>query len=76
MKARERREKTPVTGMPNACWVLNRRQSRAFAEALLTPPEPNAVLREAAARYRRLVKAAAPGDQAYGEGALGEERKA
>jgi uncharacterized protein (DUF1778 family) len=32
-------------------WVLNRRQSKAFVEALLNPEEPNEVLKTAAARY-------------------------
>ena len=33
-------------------WVLNRRQSKAFVEALLNPSEPNEALRAAATRYR------------------------
>ena len=33
-------------------WVLNRAQSRAFAEALLNPPEPNEALTRAAERYK------------------------
>jgi uncharacterized protein (DUF1778 family) len=33
-------------------WMLNRRQSKAFVDALLHPPQPNAVLRDAARRYR------------------------
>lgn len=33
-------------------WVLNRRQSKAFVEALLHPPEPNAALRAAASRHK------------------------
>ena len=37
-------------------WALNRRQSRAFVAALLSPPEPNDALRAAAARYGRMVK--------------------
>ena len=32
-------------------WALNRRDSRAFVEALLNPPEPNEALKAAAARY-------------------------
>lgn len=35
---------------------LNAAESRAFAEALLTPPKPNRALREAAKRYRALVR--------------------
>lgn len=34
---------------------LNARDSRRLAEALLNPPEPNARLRAAADRYRRVV---------------------
>lgn len=41
-------------------WVLNREQSKAFCEALLNPPEPNDVLKAAAAHYKRVVKASAP----------------
>ncbi len=37
-------------------WVLNRRDSNAFDDALLNPPEPNEALRNAAARYKSLVK--------------------
>ena len=37
-------------------WVLNRRDSKAFVDALLNPPEPNEALRNAAARYKSLVK--------------------
>jgi uncharacterized protein (DUF1778 family) len=33
-------------------WVLSRRESKAFVEALLSPPEPNKALRAAAARYK------------------------
>lgn len=33
-------------------WVLTRGQSRAFVASLLNPPEPNAALRDAAARYK------------------------
>lgn len=32
-------------------WVLSRRESKAFVDALLNPPEPNKALRAAAARY-------------------------
>jgi len=39
-------------------WVLNRRQSKAFVEALLNPPEPNEVLQAAATRYRSQSKKA------------------
>jgi uncharacterized protein (DUF1778 family) len=35
---------------------LNRAQSRAFAEALLNPPAPNAALRRAARRHDRLAE--------------------
>lgn len=35
----------------HATWQLSRRDSRAFVKALLHPPEPNAALLEAAARY-------------------------
>lgn len=37
-------------------WVLNRRQSKAFVEALLNPAEPNEVLQAAATRYRSQSK--------------------
>ncbi len=33
-------------------WVLNRRDSRAFVDALLHPSEPNGALRAAAGRYK------------------------
>ena len=33
-------------------WTLNRRDSKAFVDALLNPPEPNEALRAAAARYK------------------------
>ena len=33
-------------------WTLNRRDSRSFVDALLTPPEPNEALKAAAARYK------------------------
>ena len=33
-------------------WVLSRRESKAFVEALLSPPAPNKALRAAAARYK------------------------
>lgn len=33
-------------------WTLNRRDSKAFVEALLSPPEPNEALKAAAARYK------------------------
>ena len=32
-------------------WILSRRDSKAFVNALLDPPEPNKALRAAAARY-------------------------
>lgn len=35
---------------------LSARDSQAFAEALLNPPEPNDALRNAKARYDKLVK--------------------
>jgi len=35
---------------------LNRAQSRAFVEALLNPPAPNAALRKAARRHQRVVE--------------------
>jgi uncharacterized protein (DUF1778 family) len=38
-------------------WVLNRRQSKAFVEALINPPEPNEALKAAAVRYRARIKA-------------------
>ena len=41
-------------------WTLNRRQSKAFVDALLNPPEPNAALQEAAKRYRSHSRNAAP----------------
>jgi uncharacterized protein (DUF1778 family) len=33
-------------------WALNRRDSKAFIDALLNPPEPNEALKAAAARYK------------------------
>jgi uncharacterized protein (DUF1778 family) len=33
-------------------WTMNRRDSKAFMDALLNPPEPNEALKAAAARYR------------------------
>jgi uncharacterized protein (DUF1778 family) len=33
-------------------WVLSRRESKAFVDALLNPPEPNKALRAAAAGYK------------------------
>jgi uncharacterized protein (DUF1778 family) len=33
-------------------WVLSERDSLAFVEKLLNPPEPNDALKQAAARYR------------------------
>lgn len=33
-------------------WTLNRRDSKAFVDALLNPPEPNEALKAAAARYK------------------------
>lgn len=33
-------------------WSLDRRQSRAFVEALIDPPAPNAALKRAAERYK------------------------
>ena len=36
-------------------WVLNRRQSKAFVEALLNPPEPNEALKAAAGRHRSRI---------------------
>jgi uncharacterized protein (DUF1778 family) len=36
-------------------WVLSRQQGKAFTEALLHPPEPNAALRAAAAQYKSRV---------------------
>lgn len=41
-------------------WVLNREQSKAFCDALLNPPEPNAVLKAAAADYKSTVKSSVP----------------
>lgn len=41
-----------ATDEPTAVWRLDEAQSEAFATALLEPAEPNAALREAAARYR------------------------
>lgn len=35
---------------------LSVEDQRAFAEAIINPPEPNDALRRAAARYRALVK--------------------
>jgi len=37
-------------------WVLNRRDSKAFIDALLNPPEPNEALKAAAARYKARKK--------------------
>ena len=36
-------------------WVLNRRESKKFVDALLNPPDPNEALRAAAARYKARV---------------------
>jgi|HubBroStandDraft_1064217.scaffolds.fasta_scaffold532234_2 uncharacterized protein (DUF1778 family) len=36
-------------------WVLSRRESKAFVDALLNPPEPNKALRAAASRYKSHV---------------------
>jgi uncharacterized protein (DUF1778 family) len=36
-------------------WALSRRESKAFVDALLNPPDPNAALRTAAARYKSHV---------------------
>ena len=36
-------------------WVLNRRESKTFVDALLNPPDPNEALRAAAARYKARV---------------------
>ncbi len=33
-------------------WTLNRRDSKAFVDALLHPPEPNEALKAAATRYK------------------------
>lgn len=33
-------------------WTLSRRDSKAFIDALLNPPEPNKALKAAAARYK------------------------
>jgi uncharacterized protein (DUF1778 family) len=33
-------------------WVLSRRESKAFVDTLLNPPEPNQALKAAAARYK------------------------
>jgi uncharacterized protein (DUF1778 family) len=33
-------------------WVLSRRESKEFVDALLNPPEPNKALRAATARYK------------------------
>jgi uncharacterized protein (DUF1778 family) len=33
-------------------WTLNRRDSKAFVDALLCPPEPNEALKAAANRYK------------------------
>lgn len=41
-------------------WVLNRRQSKAFVEALLNPPEPNDALKRAAVHYKARIKEAIP----------------
>jgi len=41
-------------------WVLSRRASKAFVEALLNPPEPNEALRAAAARYKSRSRDVAP----------------
>jgi uncharacterized protein (DUF1778 family) len=38
-----------------AVLVLTKRESLAFAEAILNPPEPRPALREAARRYRQLI---------------------
>jgi uncharacterized protein (DUF1778 family) len=40
-------------------WVLNRQDSQAFVDALLSPPEPNDALKAAAARYKVRVRNAA-----------------
>ena len=37
-------------------WVLSRRDSQAFVEALLNPPKPGKALRDAAARYNSRSK--------------------
>jgi len=37
-------------------WVLNRKQSREFVDALLNPPKPNQALKDAASRYKSRVK--------------------
>ena len=41
-------------------WLLSRRASKAFVEALLSPPKPNAALKAAAARYRSRSRDIAP----------------
>lgn len=33
-------------------WVFGRAQSQAFADALITPPEPNDALKQAVARFK------------------------
>ena len=40
-------------------WVLNRQDSKAFADAMLDPPEPNDALKAAASLYKARVRNAA-----------------
>jgi uncharacterized protein (DUF1778 family) len=47
-------------------WTLNRLDSKAFVDALLTPPEPNEALKAAATRYKSRV-------YRYGDLSLGKD---
>ena len=55
VRARPRRPKAEDRSdarLPFETWALNRRASKVFVAALLNPPEPNATLKAAAARYK------------------------
>jgi hypothetical protein len=42
--------------MPPKPWRLSKRDSRAFIDNLLHPPEPNAALKAAAAKYKQTIE--------------------
>jgi uncharacterized protein (DUF1778 family) len=45
-------EAATVVIQQHEAWTLNRRDSKAFVDALLSPPEPNDALKAAAARHK------------------------
>lgn len=55
-QVRKAKQGVKLLGKAIGVWRLNAEQSKAFVQALIEPPEPNAALKAVAKRYRALVR--------------------